>query len=84
MVTTQQRWNRYVHAINYCLKFGYYINIIDSKANDAKWNGNIRAIRVRQSDFSRDCIIPLKPRKYGKQELLCMIIDKIGYPKSPK
>ena len=73
----QQRWNRYVHAINYCIGFGFYIECIDSKDGKGEWNGNVKAIKVAR-DEKRQVTIPLQPRKYGKQELLGIILHAYG------
>lgn len=60
------------------MAFGYYIECVDSKGNDGEWNGNVKTIRVRKDEPLRECVIRLKPRKYGKEELLYMIVNKIG------
>ncbi len=73
MLTEQKRWERYVHAINYCMGFGYYIDI------ESTSTGNVKYIKVKQCESPhKECIIYLKPRKYKKDELLGLIIDKIG------
>lgn len=59
---------------------GYFIKTIESKGVDGKWNGNERAIRVRNFYGSRECIIDLKTKKYKPMELYLMIVEKIGYP----
>lgn len=80
MITIQQRWNRYVRAINFCISQGYFINCVDSKGVDGKWNGNVRAIRVKNFYGSRECIIRLKSKKYKPMELYTMVVEKIGLP----
>lgn len=69
----QQRWNRYVGAINYCIAHGYYILCDDTKT------GNVKGIWVRSDSSGREAYIKLKPRKYKPMELLSMIINTIGY-----
>jgi hypothetical protein len=44
MMTEQDRWNRYVEAINYCICFGYYINI------ESTSTGNVKYIKVKQCE----------------------------------
>ena len=80
MITKQQRWNRYVNAINFCISQGYYIKCVDSKGVDGKWNGNERAIIVKNFYGARECIIRLKTKKYKPMELYLMIVEKIGLP----
>lgn len=77
-MTEQQRWNRYVKAINYVIAHGFYVRCIDSKDNRGKWNGNIKAIQV-STDTGREVTIPLQPRRYGSQELLGIVCDTFGY-----
>ena len=77
-MTIQQRWNRYVRAINYVIGHGFYVMCIDSKDNRGEWNGNIRAIRVR-TDTGREVIIPLQQRRYGSQELMGIVCAAFGY-----
>ena len=73
MLTEQDRWNRYVEAINYCMCFGYYIDF------ESTSTGNVKYIKVKQCESPhKECIIYLKPRKYKKVELLSLIINKIG------
>lgn len=73
MMTEQDRWNRYVGAINYCITFGFYIDI------EFTSTGNVKYIKVKHCDAPhKECIIYLKPRKYKKDELLSLILGKIG------
>ena len=69
MLTEQQKWNRYRKAINFCISYGYFITINESKGN------NIKSIKVsRDEDNNRkQVIIPLEPRKYKPIELLYLI-----------
>jgi hypothetical protein len=75
-MTQQQRWNRYVGAINYVIEQGYWVDCIDSLDNRGEWNGNVRAIKVR-NESGYETTIPLQPRKYGKLELLLMVRKKL-------
>lgn len=72
-LTSQERWNRYVGAINYCIGFGYYIDMEFTKT------GNVKYIKVKQCDVPhKEGIIYLEPRKYDKNELLNLIFERIG------
>ena len=59
MITNQQRWNRYVTAINFCIAQGYHIYCIYSTTI-----GNVKAIRVYNESNGKEGIIKLKPKKY--------------------
>lgn len=73
MLTEQDRWNRYVNAINYCISCGYYIDCEFTNT------GNVKYIKVKQCEKPyKECIIYLQPKKYKKNELLGLIINKIG------
>ena len=73
MLTEQDRWNRYVDAINYCITFGFYIDI------ESTSTGNVKYIKAKQCESPhKECIIYLKPKKYKKGELLNLIINKLG------
>lgn len=74
-----KRWHRYVDAINFCIRLGYYIETIDSVDNNGRWNGNIKAIKVRQEGLTSEYYIPLKPKKYTGFEMLRLIMDRIPY-----
>lgn len=71
-ISEQQQWNRYVNAINFCIRQGYYILPIMSRNS-----GNCRAIRVRTDDGLEETTIPLEPRKYKSEELLNLIREKL-------
>jgi hypothetical protein len=74
MLNEQQRWNRYVHAINYCIGFGYYIEY------EMTSTGNLKHIRVKQVDPPyKEAIIKMAPKKYKKNELLNIIVNHVGY-----
>jgi hypothetical protein len=77
-MTVQQRWNRYVGAINYVIAHGFYVNCIDSKDDKGEWNGNMKAIKVTMKEDMDEVVIPLQPRKYGKQELLYIVLEAYG------
>lgn len=78
-MTEQQRWNRYVRAINHCIRYGFNIDIVDSKGKNGECNGNVRAIKVSHMDTPEKMItISLQPRKYRPQELLAIIIERYG------
>ena len=64
MLTEQQKWNRYCKAINFCIGYGYFIIINESKGN------NIKSIKVSRDEDNhrKQVIIPLKPRKYKPVE----------------
>ena len=68
----QQKWNRYVKAINHCMGLGYYIQVFDSKG------GNVKYIKVRNTRNNKETTLFLKPKKYGCDELLGMIYERIG------
>lgn len=70
-ISEQQRWNRYVSAINYCIGFGYYILPIFSNRSQ-----NVKCIKVR-NDSNEECVIYLKPKKYKPKELLQLIYERI-------
>lgn len=73
MLTEQQRWNRYVDAINYCIQFGYWIEPVSSST------GNVKYIKVTLVDAPhKQAIIKLKPKKYKKDELLNIIYNHVG------
>lgn len=72
MLTLQQKWNRYVDAINFCISYGYYINCIDSKG------GNVKAITVFNPKNQKHGFIKLKPKKYKPMELLIVICENVG------
>ena len=44
MLTEQQKWNRYRKAINFCISYGYFIIINESKGN------NIKSIKVSRDE----------------------------------
>ena len=69
MLTEQQKWNRYRKAINFCIGWGYFIIINESKGN------NIKSIKVSRDEDNhrKQVIIPLEPRKYKPMELLYLI-----------
>ena len=69
MLTEQQKWNRYRKAINFCIGWGYFIIINESKGN------NIKSIKVSRNEdnHKKQVIIPLEPRKYKPMELLYLI-----------
>jgi hypothetical protein len=69
MLTEQQKWNRYRKAINFCIDYGYFIIINESKGN------NIKSIKVSRDEDNhrKQVIIPLEPRKYKPMELLYLI-----------
>ena len=68
-ITKQQRWNRYVKAINFCIEFGYFI-LIEKESQ----SGNVKSIRVSHIDKDRpEVIIHLKPKRYRPMELLDII-----------
>ena len=73
MITNQQRWNRYVTAINFCIAQGYHIYCIFSTTI-----GNVKAIRVYNESNGKEGIIKLKPKKYKPLELYHMIINTVG------
>lgn len=68
----QQKWNRYVRAINYCMGYGYFIKVFDSKG------GNVKCIKVTNTRNNKETLLFLKPKKYGCDELLQMIYERIG------
>lgn len=75
----QQRWNRYVRAINHCIRYGFNVDLVFSKGKNGKDNGNVMAIKVSHMDTpERKITIPLEPRKYRPQELLWIIINSYG------
>ena len=69
MLTEQQKWDRYYKAINFCIGWGYFIIINESKGN------NIKSIKVSRDEdnHKKQVIIPLEPRKYKPMELLYLI-----------
>ena len=68
-ITEQQRWNRYVKAINFCIEFGYCI-IIEKESK----SGNVQSIKVSRIDKDQPkVIIRLKPKRYRPMELLDII-----------
>lgn len=74
MITTQQRWNRYVDAINHVIKYGYYVG-----CEDTKTPCSVHRIRVTNPSTNKEAIIKLKPKKYKPMELLRMVINAVGY-----
>ena len=73
-ITTQQRWNRYVDAINFCIKSGYCI-LIEKESQ----SGNIQQIRVRRAlrNTNKEVVIKLKPKKYRPMELFLIIHNRL-------
>ena len=66
-MTEQQRWNRYVDAINFCIECGYAIMCEFTK------NGNVKRLYAKDVETNKECVLTLKPRKYKKMELLNLI-----------
>lgn len=72
-ITGQQRWNRYVDALNYCISLGYDIFPIMSKRSD-----NVRSIRVRENGNPlKETTITLKPKKYTAGEMYRLIKERL-------
>ena len=69
MLTEQQKWDRYRKAINFCIGWGYFIIINESKGN------NVKSIKVSRDEdnHKKQVIIPLEPKKYKPMELLYLI-----------
>ena len=70
-MTEQQKWNRYVKAINYCITQGYHITPIDSNGN------NVKSIKVTKGKSNKETTINLKPKHYKSLELLNLIKTKL-------
>ena len=70
-ITKQQQWNRYVHAINYCIDQGYFILPFFSKRSD-----NVKYLKVR-NEKDEEIIVYLQPRKYKPTELFEIIFQKL-------
>ena len=66
-MTEQQRWNRYVDAINFCIECGYAIICEFTK------NGNVKRLYAKDNNTNKECVLTLKPKKYKKMELLNLI-----------
>lgn len=69
MLTEQQKWDRYRKAINFCIGWGYFIIINESKGN------NVKSIKVSRDEdnHKKQVIIPLEPKKYKPMKLLYLI-----------
>lgn len=73
MITTQQRWNRYVDALNSCIRLGYYIACTDTKTPC-----NVKYIEVYNPSNKREATIRLKPKKYKFWEMYELIRNRVG------
>lgn len=71
-MTEQQKWNRYVKAINYCITQGYHITPIDSNGN------NVKSIKVTKGKSNKETTINLKPKHYKSLELFNLIQTQLG------
>lgn len=71
-MTEQQQWNRYVNAMDNCIELGYDILPIFSQGSS-----NVKAIRVRSKNSSKETYIPLKPKKYTTLEPLTLIKENL-------
>lgn len=71
-MTEQQKWNRYVKAINYCITQGYHIIPIDSNGN------NVKSIKVIKRCSNKETTVNLKSKHYKSLELLNLIKTQLG------
>ena len=70
-MTEQQQWNRYVDAINYCIRLGY--NILPIMSNKSS---NVRHLFVK-NEQGKETIITLKRKKYKCSELYNLIKERL-------
>jgi hypothetical protein len=52
--------------------YGYFIKVFDSKG------GNVKYIKVTNTRNNKETVLFLKPKKYGCDELLNMIYERVG------